>query len=562
VFWLDRNIPVEYRATITAGVLEWNRAFEKIGYKDAVQVKIQPDDADFDTLDARHASIRFLATARPLFGGIGPTQVDPRTGEILDADIAIDPVRIRNRRAAHADLLSASKTADADTLFPQTYLCLREDFAAQEEGFALDLMEARGDMEPGSAAEQQFILDDLKDVVMHEVGHTLGLTHNFRASTIYTRAELDDPAFTRTHGIAGSVMEYNAINIAMKGERQGSFSMATLGPYDYWAIEYGYKEIPAAAEKAQLARIAARSTEPQLAYAYDEESALGVDPDANVGDLSNDPLAFAQRRIGLANELWERWQVRELPAGDSLSRYRRNMTRGLISVREAGLSAARYIGGVSMLRDGAESGRTPLNPVTPQRQRDALKLIETGIFSANSFRFHPDFLRKLSTDWLDRNDAFDVGLTTPGFDYSLPTQVLLVQRAVLDRVLSDGVAQRILNSESAVDKPAEALKLSEVYGSLHTAIFSELASGQDITLLRRNLQREYVSHLTRQLLRPVASMPADARAIARADAKALRREIAAVQSRKGYSAEARAHLAETLQTLDEALKAPVVRGTI
>ena len=140
--------------------------------------------------------------------------------------------------------------------------------------------------------------------------------------------------------------------------------------------------------------------------------------------------------------------------------------------------------------------------------------------------------------------------------------MLQVQRAVLDRVLSDGVAQRILNSESAVDKPAEALKLSEVYGSLHTAIFSELASGQDINLLRRNLQREYVSHLTRQLLRPVASMPADARAIARADAKALRREIAAVQSRKGYSAEARAHLAETLQTLDEALKAPVVRGTI
>jgi hypothetical protein len=200
--------------------------------------------------------------------------------------------------------------------------------------------------------------------------------------------------------------------------------------------------------------------------------------------------------------------------------------------------------------------------VPPQRQRDALKLIETGIFSADSFKFQPAFLRKLSTDWLDRNDSFDVGLTTPGFEYSLATQVLIVQRAVLNQVLSDGVAQRLLDSESAVDRPADALKLSEVYGSLHAAIFSELKTGRDIPLLRRNLQREYISHITRQILRPVATMPADARAIARADAKSLRREMTAAMGKPGYSAEARAHLAESVETLDEALKAPLVRGTL
>jgi len=561
VFWLDRNIPVEYRDTVIAGVLEWNKAFEKIGFRNAVEAKVQPDDADFDTMDARHASIRWIATARPIFGGIGPSQVDPRTGEILDADISIDPVRIRNRRAAHADLLRDDVTPQADTMFPQ-WLCARQAFAEQEEGFALDLLEARGDIEPGSPAEQKFILADLKDVVMHEVGHALGLTHNFRASTVYTQAELDDAEFTRTHGIAGSVMEYNAINLALPGEHQGAYSMTTLGPYDYWAIEYGYREVPVADEKATLEKIASRSTEPLLAYAFDEESSLGVDPDAAVGDLSSDPLAFAHRRIELADELWERWQERDLPAGDSLSRYRRNMTRGLASMRIAGLAAARYVGGVSMLRDTAGSGRTPLNPVPPQRQRDALKLIEKGVFSADSFKFHPAFLRKLSTDWLDRNDSYDVGLTTPGFDYSLPSQVLIVQRAVLNQVLSDSVAQRLLDSESAVDRPAEALKLSEVYASLHAAIFSELKTGHDIPLLRRNLQREYIAHITRQVLRPVLGMPADARAIARADAKSLRREMAAAMGRPGYSAEARAHLAESIETLDEALKAPLVRGTL
>jgi hypothetical protein len=139
---------------------------------------------------------------------------------------------------------------------------------------------------------------------------------------------------------------------------------------------------------------------------------------------------------------------------------------------------------------------------------------------------------------------------------------LALQRAVLDRVLADGVYQRILDSESKVDDPREALKLSEVFASLHRAIWSELKSGQDIPLLRRNLQREHVSRLANSLLRPTATMPADARAVARADARQLRGEIAAAGRRSGYSAEARAHLEETLQTLDDALKAPVLRSTI
>jgi hypothetical protein len=101
-----------------------------------------------------------------------------------------------------------------------------------------------------------------------------------------------------------------------------------------------------------------------------------------------------------------------------------------------------------------------------------------------------------------------------------------------------------------------------VYGSLHAAIFSELKTGRDIPLLRRNLQREYIAHITRQILRPVLGMPADARAIARADARSLRREMAAAMGKPGYSAEGRAHMAESIETLDEALKAPLVRGTL
>src|SRR5215813_1000112 len=187
-----------------------------------------------------------------------PSQVDPRTGEILDADIGIDPARLRNRR-----YLRVEQVADPATILgllgrPEM-LCQRADFAAQEMDFALDVLEARGEIDPDSPEAEQFVLDDLKDVVMHEVGHTLGLRHNFRASTVYSLKQLEDPVFTAANGVAGSVMEYNAVNIALKGEKQGTYGMKTLGPYDYWAIEYGYLEIPAATTTHDHTRTRARA---------------------------------------------------------------------------------------------------------------------------------------------------------------------------------------------------------------------------------------------------------------------------------------------------------------
>jgi hypothetical protein len=558
VFWLDRNIPEKYRATIIEGVLEWNKAFEKIGFKNAVEAKIQPDDADFDTLDVRHASIRWMTTARPLFGGIGPSQVDPRTGEILDADIGIDPVRLRNRRHMRVEQVRDPSAIPGLLAHPEL-LCQRAEFSAQEMDFALDVLEARGEIDPDSPEAEQFVLDDLKDVVMHEVGHTLGLRHNFRASTVYSPKQLEDPMFTAANGIAGSVMEYNAVNIALRGEKQGAYGMKTLGPYDYWAIEYGYKEIAPDQEDKALKRIAARSNEPLLAYATDEDNAFSVDPEANQGDLGNDPLEFARRRIILVQEMWDRWQSRKLKPDDNYTVYRRVVERGLIAMTGTSTNVAKYIGGVTTLRDHVGSPRAPLTPVDPAKQRAALKIIADGLFSADSFRFKPEFMRRVQVDWMDRNDNYDLGLSTPDVDYSLNTQVLNAQRKVLGQLMSDQVAQRILDSEVKVDDPRKVLHLSDVYETLKASIWSELRTGREITPLRRNLQREHLTRVAGALLRSGGSMPADARALLREEAKTLRREIAAAQGNAGYSKEAKAHLAEAVTQLDEALKAPIVR---
>jgi len=561
VFWLDRNIPEKYRATVIAGVLEWNKAFERIGFKDAIQARVQPDDADFDTLDARHASIRWMTTARPSFGGIGPSQVDPRTGEILDADIGIDPVRFRNRRFARVEQI-AEPSAIRGFLKHSEYLCQADEYAAQELGFAMDLLEARGDIDPDGPEAEQFVLNDLREVVMHEVGHTLGLRHNFRASTVYAQKDLDDPAFTKTHGIGGSVMEYNAINIAAKGARQGAYGMTTIGPYDYWAVEYGYKEVPQDNEAAELRKIAARSSEPLLAFATDEDAAFAIDPEANQADLGNDPLEFARRRFALVQEMWDRWQTRTPKDGENYSVLRRIVERGLITMTGASANIAKYIGGVTTLRDHAGSPRAPLTPIESTKQREALRIIADGLFGADSFRFKPEFMRRVQVDWLDRNDIYDVGLSTATVDYSLGTQVLNAQRKVLNQLMSDAVAQRILDSEVKSSDLRKTLRLSELYSTLKESIWSELKTGRDITPLRRNLQREHLQRVATALLRPAGTMPADARSLQREEAKALRREIAAAQNRSGYSKETRAHLAEALTQLDEALKAPLVRQAV
>jgi hypothetical protein len=567
VYWLDRNIPQKYRAPIREGILEWNKAFARIGFKDAIRVEEQPDDADFDTSDIRHASVRWQTVARTSYGAIGPSVIDPRTGEILDADIGIDAnnVRIvRNLKAEYVPRIPPSVVAaPAETTSrDRRMLCAYDDVATGEAVFGLSLLEARGDLDPDSPDVERFVAAFLKDTVMHEVGHTLGLRHNFRASTIYTEAQLADPEFTRVNGISGSVMEYNPWNLALRGARQGEYQMSTLGPYDYWAVEYGYRELSPEDETRELATIASRNREPDLAYATDEDASfLSLDPQINTLDLGREPLAYAQKRFSLVRELWERTEGRTLKDGDSYSLLRRNFSRGLSEAGQGAIYAAKYIGGLTTLRDRAGTGRDPLTPVPVDKQREALNLITTQVFSADSFRFSPSFLRRMSVSAFDIDDAIELGRSVPSIDIAVDQQVLNMQRSVLAQLLGETVAQRLVNNEAKVDDPGQALRLSELYATVHGAVWSEITTKtpRDIPLMRRNLQREYVVRVASVLLRPTSALPADARALLRSDATKLRGEIAKAKDAKALSPEAKAHLYEALAQIDEALKAPLIR---
>jgi hypothetical protein len=356
-------------------------------------------------------------------------------------------------------------------------------------------------------------------------------------------------------------MEYTPVNLALKGEPQGAYFTPTLGAYDYWAIEYAYKPISAEEEKAELARIAARANQRELAFATDEDVRFGIDPTVNQGDLGDDPLAFFGRRVRLSQELWERLEGRPLADGESYSVLRRRFLTGFTQLGGAMAQAVKYVGGAELVNDYAGSTRLPVTPVAAAKQRQALTIVTDGLFKSDSFKVSPQFMRKLVSDRLERDALI---LSNPeaipaAVELALPDRVLVVQRDVLNRLLSPVVARRVIENGVRRTSGDDVFTLSELYGTLQSAIWSEARRGSEADLMRRNLQREHLRRMTAALLGTSAGFPADARGLMRRDAQELRNWLQAAAKKPGLSPETRAHYAESAGTLAEVLKAPLVR---
>lgn len=588
VFWLENTIPVEYRAAVTEGTLLWNKAFEKVGFKDAVVVKQMPDTASWDPADTRYNTIRWFAGVDATFA-IGPSRSNPYTGEIYDADISISEGIVRNARRLGEEMLSpvtgVSQVGLDDPSQNNVWInvpwaqsarrmCNYANGLVEQASLGMAVMDARGMLSP--ELESKLMHDYIVELTAHEVGHTLGLRHNFRGSSINKIDALYDDKNTMEVGQSASVMDYNPVIIATKGQTQGHFVPVTLGPYDYWAIEYAYKPI-ANEDKAELAKIASRAADPMLPYSTDEDangtySPTSIDPLANQYDQADDPLAYFKRRVELVDELWASMETRLAKPGDGYQILRRALGRGMADMNRSLLTSSKFVGGIYHTRDhvGDPNGRSPYSPVPAAKQREALAFLSENAFSDHAFRLAPSLQNKLAIERLPTLDAVTY-YGAQRLDYPWHNQVLALQRGVLNRLLHPITLARIQDNELRFASSEKPFKMADLFSGLDNSIWTELNNGStEISSVRRNLQREYLKQLIRLTLRetstgttpvgfagnPAPLPPEDATTLARASLNRIQTKAKAkLLAKAPLDATTRAHLQETSALITATLDA-------
>jgi uncharacterized protein with GYD domain len=593
VFWIENTVPLEYREAVRDGVLMWNKAFEQAGFKSAIEVRQMPDNATWNPADVRYNTIRWLSSFDADFAGMGPVRVNPLTGEILDADILIDanfarylkrtyqtfsqsqqqsqsaqkPSTSRSRLCGDSMATPLSKSMSATGLKSRRMLqrlgnydlCYGAEASRQLTIGAMSLSMLHS-AAPGSDTMKQFVQSYLRSLIAHEVGHTLGLRHNFRGSAMLSPAELNNTTITHQNGLVSSVMDYSAVNLAPQGTTQGDYFTQTVGPYDEWAIAYGYTSsstLVPQAETRLLEKIAGRAPEPALAYATDEDIYAGLDPLATPFDLSGDLLTYAPWQMENALKMWQTLDQSSPTRGESFSDVRQKFDEIFYYYFQYSRFLTTYVGGQSFnrFRGGDVVGRQPFEPIPAEQQRQALALLQTHVFDATKFRFSPAFLNKLAPS---RWEHWGEEAQIDSLDYPIHDRILSLQARVLYDLLNADRLSRLRDADLKT-QTGQSFTLPELFDTLQTAIWGELFKPEEklqLSSLRRGLQREHLNALTNMVLR-TANVPDDARTLAWYELKQLANALDRVLKRQGREAniETRAYLEETRDRLAKILDA-------
>ncbi len=608
VYWIEKTVPHEYRGYVREGILEWNKAFEKIGFRDAIEVR-QQESEDFDPEDMNYNTIRWITVGAGF--AMGPSRANPLTGEILDADIIMDADMVRfykqqarlygSNKAAHLDefaspmqaikrdwilpdpaevfggeISSWRKKPKEETVEPGSQfwamkygLCQCASCMKHELNLAALSFSIRDQGKGAEKVTEEFIGQAIKEVIMHEVGHTLGLRHNFKASSMLPNDQLHDVAITSKKGLAGSVMDYLPVNIAPKGTKQGEYFMTTLGAYDYWAIEYAYRPLDGGTEGEwdKLQDIAKKSAQPGLDFGTDEDLRASSDPLIHVWDLGNDPLKFALDRIVLAQELAKELPEKVVEKGEGYQRLRGAFNLVLNQYGNASFLATGYIGGSFAHRDhnGDPNGRDPFIPVAGKKQREALKFLQEHILSDKHFTFSPKLLRRLAADrWYHWGNESTI---MTAIDMPIHERVLSVQRVALSELFSNDTMSRIQNT-ALQSEDGDALKLNEVFRAVTESVWTLPKKDAKketwaSSVLRRNLQREHLGVLANMVVGKgvgTRALPPDARSLARLHLREIQGGIEIVLRDENLDEVTRAHLDESKERIDRVLKASFQLG--
>jgi len=482
VFWIENTTPIELRSIVEKAALRWNEAFEAAGFKNALQVKIQPDDAEWDAGDIRYNVMRWTSSPDPMFGGYGPSFHDPRSGEILGADIMLEHIVI-GYRYLNSDVFGDSTNRETWRSHDPKR-CMASLHAHHETLFGMAALDALG----ADFIEKERLLEEfIYFLILHEIGHTLGLNHNFRSSHLHNLEDIYDKEKTYPIGLYGSVMDYPAVPFAQLDEEQSQYYTTRPGPYDNWAIEFGYRPgLKAENLRAHLNK----STQPELAFANDADdmrsAGKAIDPRAMINDMSSDPIGFSLDQIELTKAVQPRLKERLLKEGKSYDYFYNGYYLSLSRYQGALHTVSRYIGGVYVDRAmvGQPNAIDPLTPVSLVDQKRAMNVLADNLFAPEAFEAFDDGVNQL----LPQRRGFNHFPITE--DPKLHADVLSIQKSVLNHLQHPKVLARLTDTALYGNE----YTVGQLFSDLTKAIFNaDIRSS--VNTIRQNLQLDYIDRL-------------------------------------------------------------------
>ncbi len=442
VYYIDQATPARWRPYVKQGIEDWQAAFETAGFSNAI-IALEPptpeEDPEWAAEDARYSVVRWAASM--VRNAMGPSVSDPRTGEIIESDI----VWFHNHLRSYRNRL------------------MLETGASNPAARSLDMPD-------------ELMGETIRQVIAHEIGHAIGLPHNMIGSSSYPTESLRDPDFARRMGVSPSVMDYARQNyVAQPGDGlQPTDYIRKIGPYDHYAVNWGYRVIPDATspddEKATLvAWIMAKADDRMYRFG----SSTGWNPDAQTEDMGDDPVKSSGYGIAnlkrVAPNLVE-WTATPGENFDDLE----ELYGELVG------QWSRYVGHVVTLVGGryenaksTDQGEPIYTPVPRDRQEEAVQFVIDEVFVSPTWLADQEILRRI-----EHAGALE--------------RVRGRQVAFLDQMLDPRRMQRLIESEVF---DAGAYPLIEYMDDLKAGVFSELDSGESIDTYRRSLQRAYVERL-------------------------------------------------------------------